>query len=90
MEPYNFVARTVFSRLPPPAPADLPPIANAGLSKLTVNGSVYSENASQRMLVVNGQVFNEGNTLAPDAVLERIGQRSATVNVRGTRYRLDY
>jgi general secretion pathway protein B len=76
--------------VPQPAPADLPPIANAGLPKLTVNGSVYSENASQRMLVVNGQVFNEGNTLVPDAVLERIGQRSATVNVRGTRYRLDY
>jgi len=35
-------------------------------------------------------VLNEGATLAPDLVLESIGAKSAVLNLRGTRFRLDY
>ena len=70
--------------------AELPETTRAAIPKLTVSGSVYSGNAAQRMLIVNGQVLNEGSTVAPDLVLESIGPRSAVLNLRGTRVRLDY
>ena len=78
------------SRWPVPALADLPEDIRRTVPKLVVSGSVYSSNPAQRILIVNGQVLNEGATLAPDLVLESIGAKSAVLNLRGTRFRLDY
>ena len=73
-----------------PALSELPEDIRRTVPKLVVSGSVYSSNPAQRMLIVNGQVLNEGSTLAPDLVLERIGAKSAVLSLRGTRFRLDY
>lgn len=70
--------------------AELPENIRTSIPKLNVSGSVYSGNAAQRMLIVNGQVLNEGSTVAPDLVLETIGQRDAVLNYRGTRVRVNY
>ncbi len=75
---------------PLPPLGDLPEDIRRTVPKLVVNGSVYSTNPAQRILIVNGQVLNEGATLAPDLVLETIGAKSAVLNLRGTRFRLDY
>ena len=75
---------------PVPPLADLPEDIRRTVPKLVVSGSVYSSNPAQRILIVNGQVLNEGATLAPDLVLESIGANSAVLNLRGTRFRLDY
>ncbi len=75
---------------PVPPLADLPEDIRRTVPKLVVSGSVYSSNPAQRILIVNGQVLNEGATLAPDLVLESIGAKSAVLNLRGTRFRLDY
>ena len=73
-----------------PALGELPEDIRRTVPKLVVSGSVHSSNPAQRILIVNGQVLNEGATLAPDLLLETIGPRSAVLNLRGTRFRLDY
>jgi general secretion pathway protein B len=55
------------------------------VQRLAISGGVYSENASQRMLIVAGQVVGEGAELAPGIVLEHIRPKSAVVRVRGQR-----
>lgn len=73
-----------------PALIELPEDIRRDVPKLAVSGSVYSDNPSQRMLILNGLVVNEGNSLAPDLMLESIGPRSAVLRFRGTQFRLDY
>jgi len=55
-----------------------------------VSGGVYSDNASQRMLIVNGQVANEGAEIAPGLVLEQIRAKSVALRFRGWRYSVGY
>lgn len=83
-------AASAAAAAPPPTLGELPEDIRRTVPKLVVSGSVYSTNPGQRILIINGQVLNEGATLAPDLVLERIGANSAVLSVRGTRFRLDY
>ena len=53
---------------------------------LVIGGSVYSPQASARMVVVNGQVFQEGSSLAPELKLEQIRQKAAVFSIRGQRF----
>lgn len=76
--------------VPPPAPparlptlADLPGDLRQQVPPLVIGGSVYSPQASVRMVIVNGQVFQEGNTLAPELKLEQIRQKTAVFSIRG-------
>jgi general secretion pathway protein B len=75
---------------PPPAPlpalADLPPDLRQQVPPLVVGGSVYSPQASARMVVINGQVFQEGNPLTPELKLEQIRAKSAVFSIRGQRF----
>jgi len=60
--------------VPPPirALADLPPAVRNQLPNLQLAGLTYSSNPQHRMVIVNGQVLHEGDTAAPDVILERI------------------
>ena len=53
---------------------------------VVVGGSVYSPQASARMVVINGQVFQEGSSLAPELKLEQIRQKTAVFSIQGQRF----
>ena len=69
-----------------PALAELPAEFRQQVPALVVGGSVYSPQASARMVVINGQVFQEGNNLAPELKLEQIRQKSAVFSIQGQRF----
>ena len=81
----------------PPAPpaaeariprlSELPESTRRELPKLTISGSVYSDDPASRFVVVNGEVMREGARLGADLVLEQIGQRELVLRFRGQRYR---
>jgi general secretion pathway protein B len=78
---------------PPPAPAvrvpslaELPGDLRQQVPPLVIGGSVYSPQASVRMVIVNGQVFQEGSILAPELKLEQIRQKTAVFSIRGQRF----
>ena len=80
-------------RAEPPAPAvrvptlaELPGELRQLVPPLVVGGSVYSPQASARMVVINGQVFQEGNSLAPELKLEQVRQKTAVFSIRGQRF----
>jgi general secretion pathway protein B len=76
----------------PPPPERVPPLAELAVDlrqqvpPLAIGGSVYSPQASARMVVVNGQVFQEGSQLAPELKLEQIRPKSAVFSIRGQRF----
>jgi general secretion pathway protein B len=69
-----------------PALAELPGDLRQQVPALAIGGSVYSPQASARIVVVNGQVFQEGSALTPELKLEQIRQKSAVFSIRGTRF----
>lgn len=69
-----------------PMLSDLPPELRQMVPPMTIGGSVYSPQASARMVVINGQVFQEGSALGPELRLEQIRQKTAVLSVRGTRF----
>ncbi len=82
---------------PPPAPAteapplrlaDLPAAQRAELPPLRLGGWVHSEQAAQRFVVIDGQVLREGDALAPELRVERIGARVLWLRWRGRRLEL--
>jgi general secretion pathway protein B len=70
--------------------AELPAETRAQLPAVSVSGSTWSQNPAHRMLIANGQVLQEGQTIAPGLVLERIDPNSAVLNHRGLRYSISY
>lgn len=77
---------------PPPLPLarDLPEAMKRDLPALDVGGAVYSPQRASRLVILNGQVVREGDSLAPGLVLESIGQKAATLSLRGERFLLPY
>ena len=79
---------------PPVAPAavpllsELPEAIRRQVPPLTITGTVYSDNPTQRLLLVNNQVLPQGSQVAPEVTLEEIHQRSSVFSFRGTRFRL--
>jgi general secretion pathway protein B len=71
-----------------PALAELPVELRQQVPALVVGGSVYSPQASARMVVINGQVFQEGNSLAPELKLEQVRQKTAVFSIRGQRFEI--
>jgi general secretion pathway protein B len=69
-----------------PSLAELPGDLRQQVPALAIGGSVYSPQASARMIVVNGQVFQEGNALTPELTLEQIRPKSAVFTIRGQRF----
>ena len=72
------------------AQADLPPDIRRQLPALAIGGSMYSENAANRMLIVNGQLFHEDEKLAPEVTLEKIKLKSAVLRFRNYRFEVSY
>jgi general secretion pathway protein B len=70
--------------------SELPPAQRALLPPLVVGGAVDSPQPSARLLVLDGRVLREGETIARDLVLERIGPRQAVLRWREQRVRLDF
>jgi len=79
---------------PPAPPARLPQLAELPaelrqqVPSLVVGGSVYSPQASARMVVINGQVFQEGSNLGPELRLEQVRPKTAVLSIRGQRFEL--
>jgi len=69
-----------------PALAELPAEIRQQVPALVVGGSVYSPQASARMVVINGQVFQEGSSLAPELKLEQIRHKTAVFSIQGQRF----
>lgn len=69
---------------------ELPDEVRRAIPPLVVNGSVYSKNPADRFLIVNGQIVHESEPVAPDVVLEKIGQRAAVLNALGHRFEISY
>ena len=70
--------------------AELPLELRNALPKLVVNGAMYANRAQDRLLILNGQPLHEGDTIAPDLVLEQVQPQSAILNLRGTRFLLPF
>lgn len=68
--------------------ADVPPDIRQQIPKLTITGTVYSDNPAQRLLVVNGQVLSQGSEVAPELSLVEIHQTNSDFQFRGTRFRV--
>jgi general secretion pathway protein B len=86
---------------PPPAPApaaggriltqsELPDDVRRSLPALSVGGSVYSSNPSDRVLILNGRPFREGDQPTPELTLEEIRLKSAVLRFRNHRYAISY
>ena len=72
------------------AQAELPPDIRRQLPPLVIGGSMYSENAANRMLIVNGQLFHENEKPATEVTLEKIKLKSAVLRFRDYRFEVSY
>ena len=84
---------------PPPAPppaarlpglGELPGELRQQIPPLVIGGSVYSPQASARMVIVNGQVFQEGSSLTPELKLEQVRQKAAVFSIRGQLFEVPF
>jgi general secretion pathway protein B len=82
---------------PAPAPeprlrslAELPDEMRRSVPALAFGGSVYSEIATQRMVIFNGQVLREGDSLTDELLLEQIRPRSVVLRLRGQRFEVAF
>jgi len=73
-----------------PTLAELPETLRRELPVLALGGSVYAEQASQRMVIINGQVLREGDRLAPELLLQQIRLKSVLLDYRGQRFELPF
>jgi general secretion pathway protein B len=83
------VAKAVATVRVPPL-SELPGELRQQVPPLVIGGSVYSPQASARMVVVNGQVFQEGSNLAPELKLEQIRQKAAVFSIRGQLFEVPF
>lgn len=76
---------------PPVVPRDqLPDDIQRQLPPLSIGGSMYSPEPSQRMLIVNGEVVREGQAAGAGLVLERVNPRSAVLRFRDYRFEIGF
>lgn len=73
-----------------PEDTPLPEALKAQFPRLNFGGAMHSDNAASRMLIVNGQLHREGDTVAPDLVLQRIELKSATFRFKGHTHTVQY
>jgi general secretion pathway protein B len=73
-----------------PALGELPGELRQQVPPLVIGGSVYSPQASARMVIVNGQVFQEGGLLAPELKLEQVRQKAAVFSIRGQLFEVPF
>jgi general secretion pathway protein B len=69
---------------------ELPDTIQRELPRLSVGGSIYSDNAASRFLIINGQIFHENDKISSDLVLEQIKLKAAVLRFKGYRYGISY
>ncbi|HEY8027771.1 MAG TPA: general secretion pathway protein GspB [Burkholderiaceae bacterium] len=69
---------------------DLPPNIQRELPQVSVNGYIYAKNPADRSVLINKRLMHEGETIAPDLVLEKMTPKGAVLNFKGYRYRIAY
>ena len=65
----------------------MPESTRRELPRLTISGSVYSDDPASRFVIVNGEVVREGARLGADLSLEQIRQHELVLRFKGQRYR---
>ena len=70
--------------------AELPEELRRSVPQLAFGGSVYSEIATQRMVIFNGQVLREGDAVTDELLLEQIRPHSAVMRLRGQRFEVAF
>jgi general secretion pathway protein B len=73
-----------------PSLSELPADVRASLPPLSISGAVFSPTPSARMLFINGQVLREGQAVADDVIVERIGTSASVLSVRGQRFQIKH
>ncbi len=69
---------------------DLPPNIQRELPQISVNGYIYAKNPDDRSVLMNRKLLREGDTVAPDLVLEKLLPKGAILNYKGYRYRVAF
>ncbi|MGH8198199.1 MAG: general secretion pathway protein GspB [Steroidobacteraceae bacterium] len=73
----------------PPAPLEqLPAQAAAGLSELTVDLHIYTDDPAKRAVFINGRRYIQGAQIAEGPVVEEITRDGAVLRYRGRRFLL--
>lgn len=70
--------------------AELSPALQRELPPLAIGGSMYSDKASERMLLIDKRLLHEGDEVAPNLVLEKLMPKEAILRFRGTRFRIAF
>jgi len=67
---------------------ELPEATRRELPQLVIGGSMYSAQASQRLVILNGQVFHEGAQVAAELVVEQIRPKSVVLRYKQQRFEM--
>jgi general secretion pathway protein B len=70
--------------------AELPEEIRRELPTTQVGGAMYSDLASNRVLIINGQALHEGEDVAPGLTLAQIKLKAAVLTYKGFRYSITY
>jgi general secretion pathway protein B len=68
----------------------LPDSLRHELPTLAFGGASYSKDPSSRMVIFNGRVFHEGDTIAPQLVLQQIKLKAAVMTYKGYHYEIGF
>ena len=68
----------------------LPDALRRELPALAFGGASYSKDPASRMVIFNGRVFHEGDTIAPQLVLQQIKLKAAVLNYKGYHYEIGF
>jgi general secretion pathway protein B len=69
---------------------DLPANIQRELPQVSVNGYIYAKNPLDRSVLINKRLLHEGDTIAPDLLLEKMTPKGAILNFKGYRYRISF
>ena len=68
--------------------ATLPANLQRELPTLSIGGSMYSDNPSERMLLIDKRLLKEGEEVSPGLVLDSILPNGAILRYKGVRFQL--
>jgi general secretion pathway protein B len=68
----------------------LPDALRHELPALAFGGASYSKDPASRMVIFNGRVFHEGDSIAPQLVLQQIKLKAAVLTYKGYRYEIGF
>ena len=72
------------------AASDLPEPWRSTVARLNVSGAVHSSDPAQSFVMVGGQLAHEGDRVAPEVSIERIGARATVLRAGPHRVEIRY